>query len=41
MKVDFDRIKKTTDIVSVVESYGIALKRMGDFLSFTVVMQCP
>ena len=29
MRVDFDQIKWTTDIVRVVESYGIALKRSG------------
>jgi len=29
MNPDFDRIKKTTDIVAVVESYGIALKKVG------------
>ncbi len=29
MKVDFDQIKRTTDIVRVVESYGIALKKVG------------
>ena len=29
MKVDFDQIKKTTDIVRVVESYGITLRKVG------------
>jgi DNA primase catalytic core len=29
MNPDFDQIKKTVDIVRVVESYGIALKRQG------------
>jgi DNA primase catalytic core len=29
MKVDFDNIKRTTDLVRVVESYGIALKKIG------------
>jgi DNA primase catalytic core len=29
MKLDFDQIKRTTDLVRVVESYGIALKREG------------
>jgi DNA primase catalytic core len=29
MKVDFDHIKRTTDLVRVVESYGIALKKTG------------
>lgn len=30
MKVpDFERIKKTTDIVAVVESYGVALRKVG------------
>jgi DNA primase catalytic core len=29
MNPDFDRIKKATDIVRVVESYGIALKKVG------------
>lgn len=29
MTLDFDRIKKTTDIVAVVESYGLALKKVG------------
>ncbi len=29
MKVDFDQIKATTDIVRVVESYGITLKKSG------------
>lgn len=29
MKVDFDSIKRTTDLVRVVESYGIALKKIG------------
>ena len=29
MKVDFDQIKRTTDLVRVVESYGIALKKTG------------
>jgi len=29
MKVDFDQIKRATDIVRVVESYGIALKKVG------------
>jgi len=29
MKVDFDEIKKTTDIVRVIESYGITLKKSG------------
>ena len=37
MKPDFAQIKKTTDIVRVVESYGIALKREGkDFVGL-----CP
>jgi DNA primase len=29
MKVDFEQIKRTTDIVRVVTSYGIELKRTG------------
>jgi len=29
MKVDFEQIKRTTDIVRVVASYGIALKKVG------------
>ena len=29
MKLDFDQIKRTTDLVRVVESYGIKLKREG------------
>jgi DNA primase catalytic core len=29
MKVDFDQIKRTTDIVRVVESYGIKLRKVG------------
>jgi DNA primase len=29
MNPDFDRIKQATDIVAVVESYGIALKKVG------------
>lgn len=29
MKVDFDNIKRTTDIVRVVESYGVKLKKVG------------
>ena len=29
MKVDFDQIKRTTDIVRVIEGYGIALKKAG------------
>lgn len=29
MNPDFDRIKKTTDIVAVVESYGVELKKAG------------
>ena len=29
MKVDFDQIKRTTDIVRVIEGYGIALKKVG------------
>ena len=29
MKVDFEQIKRTTDIVQVVASYGIALKKVG------------
>ncbi len=29
MKVDFDQIKRTTDIVQVVASYGIELKKVG------------
>jgi len=29
MNPDFDQIKKTTDIVRVVESYGVALKKVG------------
>jgi DNA primase len=29
VKVDFDQIKKSTDIVRVVESYGITLKKVG------------
>ena len=29
MNPDFDHIKKTTDIVRVVESYGIALRKVG------------
>lgn len=29
MKLDFDRIKQTTDLVSVVESYGVKLKKTG------------
>ena len=29
MKVDFDQIKRTTNLVRVVESYGIALKKTG------------
>jgi DNA primase len=29
MNPDFDHIKKTTDIVRVVESYGVALKKVG------------
>jgi DNA primase len=29
MKPDFDRIKATTDIVRVIERYGIALKSQG------------
>jgi len=29
MKVDFENIKQTTDLVRVVESYGIALKKVG------------
>lgn len=29
MNLDFDQIKKTTDIVRVVESYGVALKKVG------------
>ena len=37
MKPDFEQIKKSTDIVRVVESYGIALKREGkDFVGL-----CP
>lgn len=37
MNPDFDQIKKSTDIVRVVESYGIALKREGkDFVGL-----CP
>jgi DNA primase catalytic core len=37
MKVDFQRIKQTTDIVRVVESYGIKLKKAGrDFVGL-----CP
>jgi DNA primase catalytic core len=37
MRPDFERIKKTTDLVQVVESYGIALKRAGkDHVGF-----CP
>ena len=30
MKPDFERIKATTDIVRVVESYGVALKKVGN-----------
>lgn len=34
---DFDAIKRTTDIVAVVESYGVGLKRAGqDFVGL-----CP
>jgi len=29
MKTDFDEIKRTTDLVRVVESYGVKLKRTG------------
>jgi DNA primase catalytic core len=29
MKVDFDQIKRTTDLVRVIEGYGIALKKAG------------
>jgi DNA primase catalytic core len=29
MKTDFDQIKRTTDIVRVVESYGVKLKKVG------------
>ena len=29
MKLDFDHIKRTTDLVRVVESYGVKLKRTG------------
>ena len=29
MKVDFDHLKRTTDLVRVVESYGIKLKKTG------------
>ena len=29
MKVDFDHIKRTTDLVRVVESYGVKLKKTG------------
>ena len=29
MKVDFDQIKRTTDIVRVIEGYGITLKKSG------------
>ena len=29
MKVDFDQIKRTTDLVRVVESYGIRLRKVG------------
>jgi RHS repeat-associated protein len=29
MKVDFEAIKRTTDIVRVIESYGISLKKSG------------
>ncbi|MGO8680127.1 MAG: CHC2 zinc finger domain-containing protein [Limisphaerales bacterium] len=29
MKVDFEQVKRTTDIVQVVASYGIALKKVG------------
>jgi DNA primase catalytic core len=29
MKVDFDQIKRTTDLVRVIESYGITLKKSG------------
>ena len=29
MKVDFDQIKRTTDLVRVVESYGVKLKKVG------------
>ncbi|MEI8387647.1 MAG: CHC2 zinc finger domain-containing protein [Verrucomicrobiota bacterium] len=37
MKPDFERIKKSTDIIRVVESYGIALKQEGkDFVGL-----CP
>ena len=30
MKPDFAEIKKTTDLVRVVESYGIALRKVGN-----------
>ena len=30
MKPDFDAIKKTTDLVRVIESYGVALKKVGN-----------
>ena len=37
MKTDFEEIKRTTDIVRVVESYGIALRPAGaDFIGL-----CP
>lgn len=29
MTIDFDRIKKTTDIVAVVQRYGVSLKKQG------------
>ena len=29
MKLDFEQIKRSTDLVRVVESYGIKLKRAG------------
>ena len=29
MKPDFERIKATTDIVRVIEGYGVALKKTG------------
>jgi DNA primase catalytic core len=29
MKTDFDQIKRSTDIVAVIESYGVKLKKVG------------
>jgi len=35
LRINFDQIKKTTDIVRVVESYGITLKRKFTSLFFS------